>query len=350
MFQWYARSVACVVYLCDVTSTEVDIENGSTDFNASSWFRRGWTLQELLAPSLVIFCNGTWRALGYLDTPREQSPYKWDQLQWSRRRNDDEGFSPNLKKPISEITGIDVAYLGVVRKSQGSIRDASIATRMSWASQRETTRVEDRAYCLLGIFNVQMPLLYGEGDSAFLRLQLQIIQSSNDMSILAWGEDYSPTGLDCLFAPDPSKFAGHTGMEEYRHVFPYSMTNLGLEMRAQAIRFTKDQCLAELSGWAEPQVLHNLQSQWRHSKDVFVIPLSGQAALKRRVMVLKAVERVDGDPKSGAASYRRSCVMRLPDDVVWSKDLEPERTFYIELYPRWADLYRRWGETVPRWE
>lgn len=69
----------------------------------------------------------------------------------------------------------------------GIVDHVSLAARMSWASNRQTTRLEDMSYCLLGIFDVNMPLLYGEGDRAFFRLQKAIMESSEDQSLFAWG-------------------------------------------------------------------------------------------------------------------------------------------------------------------
>jgi hypothetical protein len=130
-------------------------ERFSLQFRESRWFTRGWTLQELLAPSTVRFYSDKWLYLGN----REE-----------------------LCQQITEITRIEDGFL------QGrDLRLASIAKRMCWAAFRETSRTEDIAYCLLGIFGVNMPLLYGEGKKAFIRLQEEIIKSTNDYSLFAWG-------------------------------------------------------------------------------------------------------------------------------------------------------------------
>jgi hypothetical protein len=104
----------------------------------SELFERGWTLQELLAPSDVVICDCNWDVLGTRDT---------------------------LAPTLTGITGIDEE---VLRGHPMSKR--SIAQRMAWAAGRSTTRTEDRTYSLLGIFGVYMPVLYGEGDNAFVRL------------------------------------------------------------------------------------------------------------------------------------------------------------------------------------
>lgn len=151
MFRWYEASFVCYVYLSDVGNSTKTQE----ELRASRWFTRGWTLQELIAPDNVILLHKNWGELG---TKRG----------WS--------------KQISAITGIPVDVL--THKSH--LRWYSVATRMSWAANRKTTREEDTAYCLFGLFDVNMPLLYGEGPKAFRRLQEEIMRTVDDASIFAW--------------------------------------------------------------------------------------------------------------------------------------------------------------------
>ncbi|KAJ0296607.1 hypothetical protein COL516b_011464 [Colletotrichum fioriniae] len=154
MFRWYNRSWICFAYLSDMD----DLASSTTSLESlgdSRWFTRGWTLQELLAPKVVTFYNASWQLLGSKET---LSPF------------------------LSSITGIDEAIL----IGKAPLRKVPVATRMSWASKRQTTRTEDSAYCLLGVFDINMPLLYGEGEKAFARLQSEILQETNDLSILAW--------------------------------------------------------------------------------------------------------------------------------------------------------------------
>jgi hypothetical protein len=148
----------------DAIQMPVDIERA---FRASKWFTRGWTLQELLAPYKVYFVDRDWKTIL--------------------------GGRNTLSRVISEVTSID----GGVLKEWLLRLEHSIAERMSWASQRMCTRGEDVAYCLLGLFNVNMPLLYGEGKhAAFRRLQLEILKDSNDESIFAWRNGgYSSLGF-----------------------------------------------------------------------------------------------------------------------------------------------------------
>lgn len=152
MFRWYRTAAICYAYLSDVSHL--------TDLEQSRWFTRGWTLQELLAPKDVRFYSSHWKLLG-------------SKLQMSDR--------------LWEKTGIEPEVL-----STGVFDHVSIAMRMSWAAGRKTTRVEDAAYCLMGMFDVNMPLLYGEGKKSFLRLQEEIMKVSDDHSLFAWGLSTNP--------------------------------------------------------------------------------------------------------------------------------------------------------------
>ncbi|KAK1834072.1 heterokaryon incompatibility protein-domain-containing protein [Podospora conica] len=154
MFRFYSKAKVCYAYLQDVHGTSTRANN-STTFRRSNWFTRGWTLQELMAPKDVVFFTSTWETIGDKE---------------------------NLVDEISTITGIPAHSLW----HPGSIRFERIATRMSWVANRVTTRIEDIAYCMLGILDINMPLLYGEGRRAFQRLQEELVKASEDMSIFAW--------------------------------------------------------------------------------------------------------------------------------------------------------------------
>jgi hypothetical protein len=148
MFSWYQNATVCYVYLSDISITDhdqIDLSSQSwhSDFRTSRWFTRGWTLQELIAPqSVVFFCSNGNRL----------------------------GDRKSLERLLHDITGIAVSAL----------RGTSLSTfneieRWSWAEHRETKRAEDKAYSLLGIFGISMPHLYGEGaDNAFRRLREEL--------------------------------------------------------------------------------------------------------------------------------------------------------------------------------
>ncbi|KAF2167935.1 hypothetical protein M409DRAFT_36518 [Zasmidium cellare ATCC 36951] len=174
MWRWYCDAEICYAYLEDANA------HGHDALARSRWFTRGWTLQELIAPTKVIFYNGVWQELGRRDT---------------------------LLRTLWHITKIDPSVLVDRKKLSGVV----VARKMSWAAHRATTRLEDRAYSLLGIFGVNMPLLYGEGERAFIRLQEEIIKTSTDHSIFAWSSlnprPHDDDELDLLFAKSPRDFS-----------------------------------------------------------------------------------------------------------------------------------------------
>jgi hypothetical protein len=219
MYQWYRQSTVCYAYLVGVDSVEADLLNDiATDqqlsrckspFQKARWFTRGWCLQELLAPWNMQFFNKNWEYIG--------SKY-------------------SLKTPISIVTGIDEYGLFIPDLSV-----LSVAHRMSWAADRETTRPEDTAYCLLGIFNINMPLLYGEGQmKAFCRLQEEIMRRTEDHSIFAWSGVGTDFGNDMVgfLAPHPSAFRyGKVDLCEMpKRGEPLSITGRGIRAQVPLIR------------------------------------------------------------------------------------------------------------------
>ncbi|KAH7272706.1 hypothetical protein NW759_003371 [Fusarium solani] len=163
MFRWYQEADICIAYLADIQHIAPRPADYVAYLGDSDWFTRGWTLQELLAPRAVDFYSADWKHLGSKN---------------------------NISQDLEQITGINAAYLS----GHKGVTEASVAERMSWASGRQTTRVEDMAYCLLGIFNINMPLIYGERDKAFQRLQHAIIREIDDQTILAWGTGFVGPG------------------------------------------------------------------------------------------------------------------------------------------------------------
>ena len=204
MFQYYSRSEVCYAYLSDVPPlpTQGIVTWG---FINSVWHTRGWTLQELIAPKVVVFMTSDWTRIG--------TKYE-------------------LADELQKINGYPPAS---VLRFEKDITEMSVAQRMSWAANRETTRVEDEAYSLFGLFGISIPTLYGEGRNSFYRLQEEIMRTSTDTSLIAWlpsgqgfgvemtvgsreqlhemiahlcEEDEGPQNADLkhLFAPSPSNF------------------------------------------------------------------------------------------------------------------------------------------------
>jgi hypothetical protein len=236
MYRWYEKSMVCYAYLEDVEEnyddayedTDEDTNNDSIDsldgnvkqsIQKSRWFTRGWTLQELIAPSRILFFSKNWVLLGAKNAKN-----------WEPERS--------LIKLLSSITTIPEAVLA----DPSQRTSCSVAKKMSWAARRKTTREEDMAYSLLGIFEVNMPLLYGEGTRAFRRLQEEIIKETDDQSLFAWGlkqRRFPPYLFDEfafdpeILAPNPSAFAMSAKIVPFPSApnrQPYTMTNKGLRI------------------------------------------------------------------------------------------------------------------------
>ncbi|KAI1498407.1 heterokaryon incompatibility protein-domain-containing protein [Biscogniauxia marginata] len=253
MFRLYEESEVCYAYLTDVPPkyalspsasdargvNEEDRSNNNNKvpwkwyFRSSKWFTRGWTLQELLAPSFLLFLDWNW---------------------------DDIGSREAWATEVHAATGIETKQLW-------DFKSCSIATKLSWASGRRTTRVEDRAYSLLGLLGVNMPLIYGEGKRAFVRLQHELIRAHNDETIFAWGdlpvEDHVLSVGDPadILASSPEDFQFSSGLmtwpfDQHRRFF--AMTNAGLSMNAEIFEFTgkwtgeKPLCALRLNCTSQP--------------------------------------------------------------------------------------------------
>ena len=198
MFFWYRQAAKCYVFLSD-------FGHGSTpedQFPKCKWFTRGWTLQELLAPQIVLFYDQVWGEIG-------------SKIQ--------------LCHIISDITSIPKEAV----LDDTPLAYYSISQKMSWAASRVTSRIEDTAYCLLGIFDVSMPLLYGERYRAFFRLQEEISKNTLDMTLLAW----DPTQEDLarsfcsLFARSPASF------KNSRNIWRFQRETRACSMSARGLQF-----------------------------------------------------------------------------------------------------------------
>ena len=177
MCRWYENAQVCYAYLHDVHDPSFPVVRNNVRYANGwpEWFSRGWTLQEMIAPRNVQFFNKEWQAIG------------------NKR---------SLAPTLENITGVpeDILTDGLYGGRP------CVAQIMSWAANRTTTRVEDRAYSLMGLLGVNMPMLYGEGKKAFHRLQLEIIRTSNDQSIFAWSCDGEGVRTGNILADDPSVF------------------------------------------------------------------------------------------------------------------------------------------------
>jgi hypothetical protein len=245
MFYWYKEAQVCYAYLSDVLSypsfselslgeDESAFDECNSSFRSSNWFTRGWTLQELLAPGKLVFFDSQWRRIG--------------------RRDD----TLDMWELVSEITGIERQWRG-----------SSVAQKMSWASKRETTRIKDRAYSLMGLFGVHMPPLYGEWEKAFMRLQLEILRISDDESIFAWRDPNDLSGGLLALSPNAFQLSHGTSRLSRNDQQQYWMTNKRLSMERQLLR----------------PAAYSIDSD-----DTFILPLQcGPGTVIPYVIVLKCV-------------------------------------------------------------
>ncbi|KAI1313232.1 HET domain-containing protein [Xylaria venustula] len=183
MFEWYRLAAVCFAHLSDLDENAGSpvLWRDEKNRHICRWFTRGWTLQELLAPAKLEFYDSAWNFRGL----------KTDKL---------------VMRQLSSMTGI---HNREVFENSNVIQDIPVGERMSWASRRQTKRPEDLAYCLLGIFQVNMPMIYGEGLKAFQRLQEEIMKASTDMSLFCWKAKPGGSWYRGLLAYSPLEFASY---------------------------------------------------------------------------------------------------------------------------------------------
>ena len=178
-FRWFRDSNTCIVYLDDLTyeptANEQDLEIA---LRRCRWMRRCWTLQELIAPPRVKFYDSEWRFIG---------------------------SKKSLLHILSRITRVNEEVL----EDANCLAEYAVGVRMSWAAHRLAHRIEDMAYSLIGIFDVSMPIIYGEGVRSFLRLQEEILKYIDDATLFAW-QAYGSQMYRGLFASSPSEFSHFT--------------------------------------------------------------------------------------------------------------------------------------------
>lgn len=191
---------------------------------ACRWWTRGWTLQELLAPRNLHFYDCVWNNHG-----------------GKRLRS----------LEISEITGIDLAVL----ENSDLMKSMPVGRKMSWVARRTTTREEDIAYCLLGVFDINMSLIYGEGQKAFIRFQEEILRKTNDLTLFAWtAQDQSEPGYKGMndegwwgfrgiLASSPVEFKDCREVARDHHIDlnrDFTLTNTGLRIWTHLSKGSED--------------------------------------------------------------------------------------------------------------
>ncbi|EKJ72903.1 hypothetical protein FPSE_06949 [Fusarium pseudograminearum CS3096] len=263
MFRWYELAQICFAYLSDVSTSDDHNVKGSS-FRRSRWFKRGWTLQELIAPNEVAFYDKDWKPL------------------FTR------GNTVDL---IRAITGIREYFLSNQHRDKDKdicnmLSTASVAERMAWMNNRNTTRPEDLAYCLLGIFDINMPMLYGEGSKAFQRLQEEIMKKNDDSSLFGWGyqelHNQWRFEQESLLAPHPSSFRLCGDIEPCPLVGfsapTFSMTQRGLQMEVPVRVDLTHQLLVYMILGCSPRSTEEGLDQKNVPKSFVAIPLISTSA------------------------------------------------------------------------
>lgn len=196
MYSWYENAGLCIAYLMDDDGTE-------SSFEKSVWWTRGWTLQELIAPKELLFYSSDWK-------PRHTRFQK--------------------ASLIEKMTGISSVILE--KPSRKALRELSVATKLSWATRRETAKEEDQAYSLLGLFEIHMATLYGEGrHNALWRLQMEIYHRTSDHTLFAWDRYTASQLVSNILASQLKDF------EDLKLLHKTTYQDLGLDVN-QATRVT----------------------------------------------------------------------------------------------------------------
>lgn len=305
MFSWYQKATICYAYLTDVRPMPPEWDEMTEDyvqhFCQSKWFTRGWTLQELLAPGELTFYSRVWSKLASRTT---------------------------MAGVISETAKIEQKYLF----DNSIIKDASVAEKMSWVSRRVTTRIEDMAYCMLGIFDINMPLLYGEGSKAFTRLQEEIIRTSNDHTIFCWTWNHLvPPDWVSLLAPCPQTFRNSgnyvTADNHLVSKLTFKMTNAGLSITLPIVQ-----------AWS--YYLGVLNASNGHRARFTCVPIQGRLDTDGPRSRAGLMERISFPP--GPVTVYAPWVL-CQSRLYIRSDREPSRIYHPDLlppmdYPR-APLY-----------
>ncbi len=247
MYTWYQNAAVSYAFLADVPSDQNPRADNSA-FRQSRWFTRGWTLQELLAPRVVLFLSRDWQVIG---------------------------TKISLGHTIEHITTIPFSVLTF----QSPLRDVSVARRLSWASNRRTTRVEDEAYSLIGIFDINMPTLYGEGQRAFIRLQEEILRRIPDQTLFTWGSRAEHT-LQCT--PD---IRGTSWMMEREPLLATSVAEFASSGDLRPITHDELSSRLALPGGL-PLPRYALSSYGVHTQVPLLSPMTNEGAMMELVYLL----------------------------------------------------------------
>ncbi|CVK92023.1 related to beta transducin-like protein [Fusarium mangiferae] len=296
MFEYYQKSEVCFAYLADVPTSSEDKNLLFSQIRASRWFTRGWTLQELIAPRHLVFYAADWSRIG-----KKEGPFA---------------------DLIASITNIDTIYLSGVR----NISSVSVAKRMSWLANRRTTRIEDMAYCMLGIFDINLSPIYGEGRRAFFRLQEEIIRTCNDHTIFCWEwNDDVPRDWASFLAPWPTVYRSAGDYEQLNSdgISVFSMTNAGLSIRLPVITAFGASHITVSSWFVMLQVAPAASATLKH-QEVACLPVMG-----RRVGDFLYVTRLSYPPLPMTISRDHEASFKTESLIVMDRLSYPSRPMHL---------------------
>ncbi|KAF8131472.1 heterokaryon incompatibility protein-domain-containing protein [Boletus edulis] len=212
MYRWYRDAFVCIVYLAGSSTVK--------DFRKEPWFTRGWTLQELLAPERLRMYGKDWNPI----CPKEEDKRGGDDFPFPNDK-----LSDFMLRAISNVTHIDSVN---IRDFNSRSPLLMVSMKMRWASTRKTTRIEDIAYSLLGIFDIMMSIAYGEGERAFQRLLEAIAQRSGDPSFFAWA---GPCSRHSMALPaSPASY--QTSISPPHCEQDYTIQKRGIQLKLLVIR------------------------------------------------------------------------------------------------------------------
>ena len=232
MFAWYRNSDVCIAYLAETTDL--------LDCPSDPWFTRGWTLQEILAPHRLKFYNKDWHPLTNFVNDKIEH-FDEERLKDAGQISRDSSYSHQfllLHHAIFMATGLDMATIVQFRPG---IRAPSLPERMKWVARRVTTRAEDKAYYMMGVFGVSMSIAYGEGaERAFFRLFAAVLEVGHSRDWFMWGGKPIPWEIHpsrmIPSSPECYLSRGDIGKDDLmsmnaRKGEVVTLTNLGLPMK-----------------------------------------------------------------------------------------------------------------------
>ncbi|KAG8820583.1 hypothetical protein FRC17_010109 [Serendipita sp. 399] len=233
MFNWYRNSYICIVFLAASRNSE--------EMEDDPWFTRGWTLQELLAPKRLAFYSSDWWQITSRDSEKQPNELEDERQGEEEEADEDEEEEQEEKEEaeeresdqllwphISKITGIDLEDLHNFKPGLDNL-----GKKLSWASKRETTLLEDLAYCLVGMLDINLSVAYGEKERAFYRLQLKILKNSDDLALFDWQGKSSV--YSSMLAGSPACFLKPLGLHTDASAIvsgdpTFTQTNVGIRI------------------------------------------------------------------------------------------------------------------------